>query len=383
MGEFVKNKYGVLPRQELLDAFDCGMLSSETDPKSYMQPASVDIPLGERVIRLKSSFLPDNKIGSVEATIKKLSRDEFSLNELVPKALVRGQTYLAELDMEANLQKNYSGTLNPKSTTGRADCLTRVIVDGVRNYDTVSEGKGRKFWLEITPLSWDVKVTKGLALNQLRLSYGENPLDEGALVMAYMKTPLLIDPEGQTIPIEKACFKRGGLEMTVDLDADIVGYKAKRNSLLEFNLSAEKGTLAEQQNKFFEPIERPKDGELVLEPDTFYLLGTREKAVIPEGLCGTLRAYDPASAEGRVHYAGFFDPGFCAHATLEVRLNHLPFLIKDGQPICVLQYERMKDIPRDENGEPKLYVGNYQDQPRGPNLPKQFGVRKVEAGSLR
>ncbi|MBI4151097.1 2'-deoxycytidine 5'-triphosphate deaminase [Candidatus Woesearchaeota archaeon] len=383
MGEYATQKYGVLPRQRILKAFNAGLLTSDSDPKPYIQPSSLDIPLGERVIRLRAAFLPEDHIGSVEENIKELSREEFYLGTLKPKTLDRGQTYLIELDIGADLPDGLIGPFNPKSTTGRADCLTRVIVDGVRNYDTITPGAKRKCWVEITPLSWNVQVTKGLALNQLRLHYGENPVDELALKMEYMKRPLLLDPENRPIELKTTRFKKGGLELTVDLEADIVGYRAKINSSVEFDLSAGKGELAEEKAKFFEPIERPRNGKLILEKDVFYLLGTYEKAFIPEDLCGTLMAYDVTSAEGRAHYAGFFDSGFFACATLEMRIRDAPFTIKHRQPICVLQYDHMLEVPCDEKGERALYAGNYQGQPRGPNLPKQFVVKTEETGSLR
>ncbi len=383
MGEYIKRRFGVLPRQRILEAFKSGLLASDSDPKQYVQPSSIDIPLAEHVTRLQAAFLPENHIGSVAENIKRLQRDEFYLETLKPRTLEREQTYLIALDLSAELLDEFTGPFNPKSTTGRADCLTRVIVDGVRNYDTITPGEKRRCWIEITPLSWDILVTKGLAVNQLRLHYGENPVDDVALRMTYAKNPLLSDPEGRPIYIKQARFKKGGLELTVDLEADIVGYKAKLDSSIAFNLSAGKGELLGQEKKFFEPIERPKNGSLILEKDAFYLLGTYEKVVIPDDLTGTLEAYDVTSAEGRAHYAGYLESGFHACVTLEMRVRDTPFMITHRQPICVLHYDHMLEVPCDAEGNVKVYEGSYQSQPRGPNLPKQFGVRKIETGSLR
>ncbi len=368
---------GVLSRQELFQAFETGMLTSRlTLLKSQIQPASIDLRPGPRVTRVKAGFLPD-ECQSIEEVIEKVkAHDDFSLHEDRTRSLYRHQTYVTQIEEMPNLPNGYIGAINPKSTTGRCDVMTRVLVDGVRNFDTVLPGRQRKMFLEITPLSFNVRINRRTLLSQLRIECGNAAMSKKELEKQYCKTPLLYDCNGKPIPEEKVRFRNGGIEMTADLGAKIVAYRAKPNSLGEIDLSGERGSQYKERWQFFEAIERPKNGELILEDGWFYLLATKEKARFPPHLCGTLQAYDVTSAEGRVHYAGFFDPGFFAAATLEVRVHYAPFRIVDGQPICTMHYPRMRSIPRDDKGRVSVYGpmsgSHYQNQPRGPNLPKQF-----------
>lgn len=383
------NQNGILPRQKLLESITSGAIRAPPLADGQLQPSSLDMRLGDSVTCISTSFLPQER-ESLEKAIQRFRLYDFELSEGKKKVLIAGQTYIIPLQESANLPQtkqgtaNFFGTINPKSTTGRSDSMTRVVTSGHAKFDSVPQGK-REMYVEVTPLSFNTLITKGLSLNQLRIGYGTTRMDEASLKLFYQKRPLLYDENKDPIPIEKVRFADGGIEMSVDLEAPIVAYRAKKNSQLELDLTGKRGSQAGRKWEFWEPIERPKNGELALEPDSFYLLATREGISLPPEICGTLEAYDVASGEGRKHYAGYLDDGF-GHGlgellgtsiTLEVRMFHAPFRIVHGQPICLAKFENMLSIPTDDAGEIAVYgVGiyksNYQGQPRGPNLAKQF-----------
>lgn len=383
--------YGICARQELAEMVATGIITpAEPLTDTGLQPSSIDLRLGNWAKRISASFLPTNN-EPIEKTLERYGRYDFPLSDSETNVLEKGSTYIVPLMEETNLPEGFTGYINPKSSTGRADLLTRVLSDGTPNFDIVKQGK-RKLYLEITPLSWDVCVKRGLALTQMRVGFGDTTLDEAGLRIAYANTPLLYDYDKNPIPAEQVKFRNDGIEVTADLQSPIVGYRAKVNSQLSLDLSLGRGALFDRAHEFWEPIERPKNGELVLEPNQFYLLATWERTSFPHKLCGTLEAYDPASSEGRVHYAGFIDPGFGfgnkgeflgTPITLEMRVYHTPFRIVNRQPIGVLKKHRMHLVPLDNAGLVAVYgVGifgssNYQNQPPGPNMGKQFLAKKA------
>ncbi len=376
--------YGVLPRQELADSFRSKILVAQRPVEDMLasnqiQPSSVDLRLGDHATCVSSSFLPEIGRESLEAVIERHKMYSFPLSDTHTNILVLDETYIIPVEESADLPDGYHGEINPKSTTGRGDGLTRGLTENVRKFDTVMSGGKRKMYIEVTPLSFNLLVKRGTPLNQLRIKYGDARVDEALLKMKYKETPLLYDPEHKPIPLEEVTFRHGGIEMHADLSEGAPVYRAKRSKQLRLDLSAGRGAQYDQRFELFEEV-KPKNGELILEPGHFYLLGTKEKGFFPATMCGTLMAYDVTSAEGRVHYAGFFDPGFFAHGTLEIRVNHTPFRIVDGQPICIMLYEHMRTEPIDESGKIIVYGqtgSTYQHQPRGANLGKQLQKPKA------
>ena len=51
-------------------------------------------------------------------------------------------------------------------------------------------------------------------------------------------------------------------------------------------------------------------GGLVLHPDEFYILASREYVTVPRDHAAEMRASDSRVGVFRAHYAVFFDPGF-------------------------------------------------------------------------
>ncbi len=372
----VDHPEGICPRQELLAMTRGGIIIAPPLSKVQLQPASLDLRLGERCFRMRTSFLP-GETESIEQIVSRYGKYDLMLSEDKTTYLERGHIYLMELQEMLDLPQGFFGTINPKSSIGRGDAYTVVHVEGVPRSDFVNIQGRRRMLVECIPLSFDIKVKKGLSLNQLRIGYKKSGVSERELKIIHSETPLMYNLHDKPIPLNFLQFNDDGIDMTVDLQSPIVAYEANDSSLVgAYDLTGDRGSLVDRAHEFWKPISRPSNGELILEKGRFYLLATREKVRFSPTLCGTLRAYDVSSAEGRVHYAGFFDPGFFAPATLEVRLNKT-FRIIDGQRICNMQFERMAVEPVDEKGRPiaygqAVYRSNYQHQQPGPTLGKQF-----------
>ena len=328
-----------------------------------VQPASIDLRLGDFAWALRCSFLPD-----VESPVTdKLDDIAFQKIDLRDGAtLERDRPYLIPLIEELALPPEIRAKANPKSSTGRLDVFTRVITDRHHRFDEIRPGYRGSLYLEVVPRSFAIYVRQGLALNQLRLSTGDARLDDADLVALHQQFPLLYVDQHPLRETELAIAD--GLFLSVDLRSGpdrVVGYRAKKNSL-PIDLSKIR---AYRWNDFWDPVHPEEGSRIVLEPEIFYLLLSAEGACIPPRYAAEMMAYDPTAGELRTHYAGFFDPGFGydgrtdrhgSRAALEVRARDVPFMVEHRQPICKLAFERMSATPDVLYGED---VGsNYQGQ---------------------
>ena len=314
-----------------------------------IQPASIDLRLGDFAWALRCSFLPD-----VESPVTdKLSEIAFQKIDLRDGAtLERDRPYLIPLVEELALPPDVRGKANPKSSTGRLDVFTRVITDRNHRFDEIRPGYHGKLYLEVVPRSFAIFVRQGLALNQLRLSTGDARLDDGEILHLHREFPLLYVDQHPLRETELAISD--GLFLSVDLLSGpaerVVGYRAKKNSL-----PIDLGRIrAYRWNDFWDPVLPEQGSRIVLEPEIFYLLLSAEGCCIPPGYAAEMMAYDPSAGELRTHYAGFFDPGFGfdsrhgrhgSRAALEVRARDVPFMVEHRQPICKLGFERMGATP--------------------------------------
>jgi dCTP deaminase len=312
------------------------------------QSASLDLRLGSAAYRMRSSFLPGH-----EPVQKKLEALVMYDIPLAPAAVLeRGHVYLIPLLEELSLPPHIHAKANPKSSTGRLDIFTRVITDAHQRFDDVHPGYRGQLYLEVFSRSFTIKIHRGLSLNQLRLFAGDCRLDDAALRALHQTDPLLYDEHDHPLSPE-AVHLDGGLFMGIDttggLEA-IVGYKAKKNSdIIDL---AKVGFY--EPSAFWEPIYSMTNRPLILEPEEFYILTSKEKVCVPPAYAAELMAYDPGSGELRTHYAGFFDPGFGyserasrgTKAVLEVRPHDVPFLVEDGQLFCKLCLERTIEMPQ-------------------------------------
>jgi len=356
---------GVFPSQLLRRAIAEGVVGGGEYriPESSVQPASLDLRLGEVAYRIRCSFLPDRE--TVEAKVKDYIVDELDLRD-DGAVLETNRPYLIPLIEELSLPDSVRARTNPKSSTGRLDVFTRVITDESYRFDEIAAGYRGRLYLEVVPLSFTVRVKQGLALNQLRLLTGRAALDDDDLRRLHVEQPILFR-HGRPVA-DRDFATAGGLFLSLDLRGDVdgrVGYRAREHARL---LEMDKVDVY-QAGEFWESVYREPGDRIVLAPGRFYLLLSDESVVIPPALAAEMTAYDPTSGELRTHYAGFFDPGFGyeppgglqgSRAALEVRAHDVPFMIENRQRVCKLTFEHMLAPPE------KLYgsqIGsNYQGQ---------------------
>ncbi|MBI5588144.1 MAG: 2'-deoxycytidine 5'-triphosphate deaminase [Deltaproteobacteria bacterium] len=375
------NECGVFSCQMLKKAIAKKQISSKSAPvgDDQVQPASLDLRLGKTAYRLVSSFLPESD-DSIEDML--YTPDAYGSGLVMYEMdisnggiLEKGHVYLIPLMEELNLPKDAAGRANPKSTTGRLDIFARVLTDRNPRFDDIAAGYRGRLFLEVMPRSFTISVKEGLSLVQLRLMNGECALTDSKLRSLHKDSRLLYNGDAHLSDSEIKISK--GLFMSVDLSGDlntgIVGYKSKRNSHVVDLMKRNHYNISD----FWEPIHKNSKGTLILEPEEFYILSSKEKIRVPPKYAAEMVAFEAGSGELRTHYAGFFDPGFGyglkgevkgTKAVLEVRAHDVPFMIADGQTFCKLFFERMAEVPEKVYG-PKI-GSSYQYQ--GITLSKQF-----------
>jgi dCTP deaminase len=338
---------GVFPSQALEQAIELGWVASgdyRIRPES-VQPASIDLRLGDVAWALRCSFLPDVD-STVEEKMEGLAFQRIDLRD--GAVLERDRPYLVPLREELALPEDVRARANPKSSTGRLDVFTRVITDRHHRFDDVPAGYHGRLYLEVVPRSFAIQVQAGLSLNQLRLARGDVRLDDAA-IRDLQGSETLVYMDGEPIPQEEVAVA-DGLFLSLDLSGPsdrTVGYRAKKNSL-PVDLSKVRSY---RWSDYWDPVYPEAGGKIVLEPEIFYLLLSAEGVSIPPRIAAEMMAYDPTAGELRTHYAGFFDPGFGydpsgerpgSRAALEVRARDVSFMVEHRQPVCKLGLEWME-----------------------------------------
>lgn len=354
---------GVLPSQALRALIATGAIAA--DPAiapEQVQPASLDLRLGATAVRLRASFLP-GKGRRVADRLAEFEMHRFDLG--AGMVLERGCVYVVELAESLRLPAGINAVTNAKSSTGRLDLLVRVITDDGVEFDRIPAGYTGKLYAEICPRSFSVLVRPGMRLNQIRFRRGQATLDDTALAALNAESPLV---SGGPALISE------GLGFSVDLnpaEGDLVGYRAKPHAgVIDLDRIG-----AYDAADYWEEL-HTANGRLILDPGAFYILVSREAVCIPPGYAAEMAPFLAMVGEFRVHYAGFFDPGFGhasaggtgARGVLEVRCHEVPFALEHGQVVGRLVYERMAEVPD------RLYgagiASNYQGQ--GLKLAKHF-----------
>jgi len=361
---------GVFPSQKIQEFIDSGRIRASAPIEDVqIQPASLDLRLGPVAYRVRASFLP-GKSSTVEEKLRDLGMNEMDLR--AGAVLEKRCVYVVPLMEEWYLPDDVSAKANPKSTTGRLDLFTRLITDYGTEFERVAQGYKGKLYAEVVPRTFTVAVREGMRLNQVRFVRGSPPaLKESAtLAKLHEQEPLAYSADDSPADPEI----RHGLPISIDLagsaGASVVGYKAKSHAPL---LDLSKVNFYDPE-EFWDTIPRSK--KIILDPNDFYILVSKEKVSVRPDLAGEMVAYDPAVGEFRIHYAGFFDPGFGygldqgkgTTAVLEVRSHEVPFVIEDGQLVGRLVFERLTEVPHKIYG---VNIGSsYQSQ--GLSLSKQF-----------
>jgi len=361
----LESSTGVLPAQRLREAIahEWMVAGPWRIPSESVQPASIDLRLGEHAWALRCSFLPDSD-STVEEKSQDLAFERIDLRD--GATLERDRPYLIPLMEELRLPSAIRAKANPKSSTGRLDVFTRVLTDRNHRFDEIAPGYHGKLYLEVVPRTFAIRVNTGLALNQVRLMSQDARLSDQELLALHRQSPLLYLDSKPVAQSELSLAD--GLFVSLDVSGSaeaIVGYRAKKNSL-PIDLTKAR---ALRWREYWEPVHPEKGGRIVLEPEIFYLLLSAEGVSIPPSYAAEMLAYDPTAGELRTHYAGFFDPGFGysrdplkrgSRAALEVRARDVSFMVEHRQPVCKLAFERMADEPDVLYGED---IGsNYQGQ---------------------
>jgi len=330
---------GILPCQSIEALIAAGAIASDTPfDADQVQPASLDLRLSEQAWRVRASFLPGQR--TVEDRISDVSMHTIDLSPGV--VLERGCVYIVRLQERLSLPKGLIARANPKSSTGRVDVFVRLLTDRGGRFDDVAEGYEGALYLEISPQTFPILVRPGTRLNQLRLKAGEPPR-----------------LETRSVGVEL----QGG-------EGSIVGFRGRRHAGV-VDLDSIDG---HDPRDFWEPLTLRR-GELLLDPGEFYILASSDDVEIPVDQAAEMTPIDPSVGEFRVHYAGFFDPGFGtdeAHGAgskgvLEVRTHDTPFLLEHGQIVARLVYEPLTERPTRLYGE-----GGSHYQRQGLKLSKHF-----------
>ena len=355
---------GVCPNQQIEMMIEAGQICADPPVEpAQIQPASLDMRLGNVAYRVRASFLA----GAGRTVRERLREFEMHRIDLSDGAVLeKGCVYLVPLAESLALPDDLSAVANAKSSTGRLDLLTRTIIDGGVEFDRIPAGYTGPLFAEICPRSFSVLVRPGLALNQIRFRRGQAVLSDAELRALHGVSPLVDGP----------AVIQQGLGFSVDLDlpgSDLVGYRAKPHT----------GVIDLQKIGFYDPADyweevRSSRGQIILDPGAFYILVSREAVHIPPDFAAEMAPYLAMVGEFRVHYAGFFDPGFGHDAAggagsrgvLEVRCHEAPFVLEHAQVVGRLVYERMAERPSQIYGAG--IASNYQGQ--GLKLSKHFKV---------
>lgn len=353
---------GVIPSQRLEQMIAAGQINgSPAVTPEQIQPASLDLRLGTVAYRVRASFLAGHG-RRVEDRLQEFEMHRIDLTD--GAVLEKGCVYVVPLMESLALPQGIQAVANAKSSTGRLDLLTRTITDGGAEFDRIAPGYTGPLFAEICPRSFSVLVRPGMRLNQIRFREGQAIVSDVSLTALHASDVLV---NGDAVIDE-------GLGFSVDLrpqGTDLVGYRAKPHTgVIDLDRI---GHYAPRD--YWEEV-RTTDGQIILDPGAFYILVSRESVHIPPAYAAEMAPYLAMVGEFRVHYAGFFDPGFGHHAAggtgsrgvLEVRCHEAPFVLEHGQVVGRLVYEHMAEQPRQLYGAG--IASNYQGQ--GLKLSKHF-----------
>jgi dCTP deaminase len=353
---------GVIPNQQISEMIRSGQINAaQSVIDAQIQPASLDLRLGNVAYRVRASFLTGHS-SKVTDRLKEFEMHRVDLTD--GAVLEKGCVYVVPLMESLALPEGMNAVANAKSSTGRLDLLTRTITDGGTEFDRIPSGYTGPLYAEICPRSFSVLVRPGMRLNQIRFRTGHAVLDDAALANLHAEIPLV---NGDPVIDD-------GLGFSVDLNlpgSTLVGYRAKPHTgVIDLDLIGHY-----DPTDYWEEV-HSTDGHIILDPGAFYILVSREAVCIPPDYAAEMAPYLAMVGEFRVHYAGFFDPGFGhdsaggagSRGVLEVRCHEAPFVLEHGQVVGRLVYEKMAEAPTQLYGV--SIASNYQGQ--GLKLSKHF-----------
>jgi dCTP deaminase len=343
------------------------ILAPEPLLAGQIQPASLDLRLGNVAYQVRASFLPTR--ATVASKIRDLLIKEVSLEESA--VFLPNSVYIVPLVERLALPSNIYGKANPKSTTGRLDIFTRLLTEAGTEFEVVPKGYSGALYAEVVSRTFPAIIRHGMRLNQLRLMRGNPISSDNRLAKLAEHESLVYGDENSPLSPDIS----QGLRLSVDMQGDssgIVAYRARKHSA---PVDLDKVDFYET-DEYWDAIQAPRSKEIILEPHDFYILASRERVRVPPTHAAEMVAFEPALGEFRIHYAGFFDPGFGhgvggTKAVLEVRAHEVPTLLEDRQVVGKLDYHTMAQIPAQIYGA--TIGSSYQKQ--GLTLSKQFRRR--------
>ncbi|MDC0071432.1 2'-deoxycytidine 5'-triphosphate deaminase [Rhodobiaceae bacterium] len=347
---------GILPGQIIRSMIESGEVWSQGNiEEEQIQPASLDLRLSDIAYRIRASFLPSE--GSVKEKLSELALHKIDISD--GAVLETGCVYLVPLMEALSLPERITAISNPKSSTGRVDVFTRLICDGSHEFDKVPGGYKGHLWLEISPRTFPVIVRQGTRLNQMRFRRGRTTSSDTELKRLHSEEGIVYNGKADISE---------GLAISVNLNGnsenEIVGYKAKRHAGLIDLDKPNKYSVS----KFWDPVFINDENRIILDPGEFYILASYESIAVPPSHAAEMVPFNPSIGEFRVHYAGFFDPGFGhgssdgqgSKAVLEVRGYDVPFILEHNQIVGRLMYEKLTEFPEKFYGS--SIGSNYQKQ---------------------
>jgi dCTP deaminase len=358
-------KDGLLPAQVIRALIEARHIAADTPiAAAQVQPASLDLRLGAMAYRVRASFLPGSRL-SVEEKLAAFALHRISLEG--GAVLEMGCVYVVPLQERLALPADISAAANPKSSTGRLDVFTRVIAANGAAFDQIPEGYCGPLYAEICPQTFPVLVRPGSLLSQIRFRRGRAARTDAELANLHHEQRLISTDQADIA---------GGIALSVDLSGEfadgMIGYRAKRHTGVVDVDSPGACALMD----YWEPIGADRDRRLILDPDQFYILASKEAVHVPPDYAAEMIPFNPLVGEFRVHYAGFLDPGF-GHAAaggagsrvvLEVRSHKVPFILEDGQIVGRIIYEKLTETPDEIYG---MGIGSHY-QAQGLKLSKHF-----------
>ena len=363
---------GALPSQHIKKLIEDGNIKNGN--KDNVQPASLDLTIGETIYRLPHIFLPKHD-QKVEEVAKEIGAEPFTFDY----ALEVNTLYLVKLKEELELPENVYAYANPKSSVGRIDLKVTMLADGITRFDAAGErGYKGELWAIIEPKSFRVKLSPGETLLQLRLFYSDTRIKDAEKIEVFYNTHDPFFYKGEKLPYKNLKIRDGdgSLIMTIDLNREIVGWRCGGSQ--KFLDLTKRGCYDPEE--FFTPIPKPQNDSLALRRGDFYILYTKEAIRIPPKYAAEIAPMDARSGEYRSHYAGFIDPGFGhgkdgkvkgAPIVLEIRPYESSIVLRDGQPVCKVQIEEVAEMPDIVYG---AEIGSNYASQSGPRLSKHFKV---------
>ncbi len=362
-------RQGALPYQIIREMIQAGYITSSI-PEA-IQPSGLDLSLTDEIYRMRGSYLP-RKGEPITEIIARGALFRHSLE----RPLEQNGIYLIKAQESLRLPPGIHAVVSNKSSSGRINLRARLIADGVPRFDDIPAGYTGSLWIEVIPKSFPVLLHAGDRIDQMRFFHGEARLSSLEHRMAFDRYGLLRNADGSRIAPTTDNIGRG-ITMTVDLSSrESIGWRAKATAWSVLDTAR----YDHNPQDFFEEIHRPKSGELVLHPQAFCILATQERVLTPPDFAMEMAAYDSSKGEFRSHFAGFFDPGWGWRepdqargtvAVLEVEAYSHDFVLRDGQPICLMVLEHMLMTPEKIYGDD---LDSHYHLQEGPRLAKWFNV---------